>query len=630
MVRRSTSTTSSLGLRFNNLKTLPKLILGFSSVGAVMVIVVVVGLIGLNSAKQELQSIYDGSTLALSNVGVSSTNLGLYHSALLNTGRQTRKQDFDDAVAPLADLKRQTLAPLEAFKASELQSSSPDEGERKSSVVALQKALKDYFTASEGAIGAFSDSFNASLSDEQKQAMRDLGHFSLSVDVANKYGISTIEVRELMNKVRETAKELNDKGQAEADYHANMVLIGGLFALLLGGTIGYVFARNMARNIVHVADVAGQAAAGNLQARAKLESRDEIGHMATAFNTMLDRITSLVSTEEERDTMQKRLVQFLELVSAVGKGDLTKRGEVTADMFGNLADGFNLMIERFAQLMRHVRESAERVNKSAGALRENAGQMAGTARQQADESMKALGAVERLVISMRQVSDIAGASSDSARQVLQATEQGRIAVQETVQDMERIRSAVQRMSKQIKSLGDRSLEISQIVSTIREIANQTNLLALNAAIEAAGAGEAGARFAVVADQVRKLAESSTQATREVSDLVKVIQSETQNAVVAMEQETQAVEAGSASALRTGDVFRDISTIAERSAELAQNIASSAVEQAASTDLVGRSIKDFTGGATATQHATDQARATVEDMVKLAESLTASVAQFKLA
>jgi twitching motility protein PilJ len=253
-----------------------------------------------------------------------------------------------------------------------------------------------------------------------------------------------------------------------------------------------------------------------------------------------------------------------------------------------------------------------------------------TARHQAEESVQTLSAVESLAVSMRQVAQTAGASSDSARQVLTATERGRVAVQETVQDMQSIRAAVQRMSKQVKTLGDRSLEISQIVSTIRDIASQTNLLALNAAIEAAGAGEAGARFAVVADQVRKLAENSTQATREIADLVKMIQTETQDAVVAMEQETHAVEAGSASALRTGDVFKEISQIAERSAELAQLIANSAVEQAGSTETVGRSIKDFTSGAVATQKATDSARATVEEMAKLAEGLTASVAQFKLA
>jgi twitching motility protein PilJ len=185
------------------------------------------------------------------------------------------------------------------------------------------------------------------------------------------------------------------------------------------------------------------------------------------------------------------------------------------------------------------------------------------------------------------------------------------------------------MSKQVKTLGDRSLEISQIVSTIRDIANQTNLLALNAAIEAAGAGEAGVRFAVVADQVRKLAESSTQATREIADLVKVIQTETQDTVVAMEQETHAVEAGSASALRTGEVFNEISRISQRSSELAQTIASAAVNQTASTDQVGRSIKDFAGGAVATQKTTNSALATVEDMAKLAERLESSVSLFKL-
>jgi twitching motility protein PilJ len=288
------------------------------------------------------------------------------------------------------------------------------------------------------------------------------------------------------------------------------------------------------------------------------------------------------------------------------------------------------MTARFGQLLKQVRESADRVNKSAGTLRDSAGQMSGTARHQAEESVRTLNAVEQLASSMRQVADTAGASSESAKQVLAATERGNDAVQETVRDMHSIRSAVQRMSKQVKGLGDRSLEISQIVSTIRDIANQTNLLALNAAIEAAGAGEAGARFAVVADQVRKLAESSTQATREIADLVKVIQTETQDAVVAMEHETQAVEAGSASALKTGDVFSEISAIAQRSSELAQNIASAAAEQTASTDKVGRAIKEFTGGAVATQKATDSTRLTIEDMAKLAEGLTSSVAQFKIA
>jgi twitching motility protein PilJ len=584
---------------------------------------------GLSQLKGQLSSIYDESTVGVSHVAVSSTNLSLYHNALLSVADQRQKNDFDEAIIPLTELKRRTRTPLETYRPSAMHETVDGRRDGQELDVLLFK-LREYFASAESAVGALNDSFDPSLTDEQRQSMRELGITVLSTEVALWHGRSIWRFQWVAQLIRDLASELNDSGQSMAVHLTKVMLGGAVVALLLAIAIGYFLARSIVRDIIHVADVATQAAAGNLQARAKLASDDEVGHMAKAFNVMLDRITALVSTEEERDKMQKQLVQFLVLVSDVGKGDLTKRGEVTADMFGNLADGFNLMIQRFSQLMKQVRQAAERVNTSAGKLRDNAGQMAGTARHQADESIKALGAVEQLTSSMRQVTETAGASSETAHQVLKATEDGRLAVQKTVQDMQRIQLAVQRMSKQIKALGDRSLEISQIVSTIRDIANQTNLLALNAAIEAAGAGEAGARFAVVADQVRKLAESSTQATREVADLVKVIQSETQHAVIAMEHETQAVEAGSASAMRTGDVFQEISTIAQRSAELAQSIAAAAADQTTSTDQVGRSIKDFTGGAIATQKATDSARATVEDMVTLAEGLTTSVSQFKLA
>lgn len=614
---------------FKNLKALHKILMGLSIIVVGMMAIGLIGLMGLSQLKDQLRSIYDKSTVGVSLVAVSSTNLSLYHNALLNVADQKQQSDFDEAILPLAELKRRTMTPLETYRPSATHETV--DGRRDGQELdVLLFTLREYFASAESAVGALHDSFDLTLTDEQRQSMRELGTTVLSTEVALWHGRSIWRFQWVAQLIRDLANELNESGQSMAAYLTRVMLGGAVAALFLAITIGYFLARSIVRDIIHVADVATQAAAGNLQARARLESEDEIGHMAKAFNIMLDRITALVSTEEERDKMQKQLVQFLVLVSDVGKGDLTKRGDVTADMFGNLADGFNLMIQRFSQLMKQVRQAAERVNLSASRLKDNAGQMAGTARHQAEESVKALSAVEQLASSMRRVAETAGASSESARQVLKATEDGRLAVQATVHDMQRIQLAVQRMSKQIKGLGDRSLEISQIVSTIRDIANQTNLLALNAAIEAAGAGEAGARFAVVADQVRKLAESSTQATREIADLVKVIQSETQHAVVAMEHETQTVEAGSASALRTGDVFQEISTIAQRSAELARSIADAAADQTVSTEQVGRSIKDFTGGAVATQKATDSARATVEDMVTLAESLTNSVSQFKLA
>jgi twitching motility protein PilJ len=616
--------------RFEDLKTQSKLLTAFGIVGVIIMIMSSLGVWTNKHISQQTDAIYVDYTVPLIDFNTMLFNINKYHETLQDLSRAPRAADFKVDVEKIGPYKKEVDQLIAKYEAKNLRVSSSGREEAKE-LIALKSALATFFQQADAGIAAIAESFESkTLSSGQALQMRELGQLALTVSIAPAFDAVSSRHAEQIKTMQEVAKDLSNDAAKLAWNGTLALVIGGIIAVLLGVSIGYWVAHKLALGIGQVANVAQLAAGGNYQARAKITSKDELGQMAASFNAMLDRITALVTSESERDDMQKKLMGFLVLVSDVGKGDLTKRGEVTADMFGNLADGFNLMIVRFGQLLKQVREAAERVNKSAGTLRDSAGQMAGTAKHQADESTKTLNAVEQLASSMRQVSETAGASSESAKQVLQATERGRVAVQETVQDMQSIRSAVQRMSKQVKALGDRSLEISQIVSTIRDIANQTNLLALNAAIEAAGAGEAGARFAVVADQVRKLAESSTQATREIADLVKVIQTETQDAVVAMEQETQAVEAGSASALRTGEVFNEISGIAQRSSELAQTIASAAVNQTASTDQVGRSIKDFAGGAVATQKATDSARVTVEDMAKLAEGLTSSVAQFKLA
>ena len=614
---------------FEDLTTKWKLLTAFGMVSMIIIVMTALGVWTTERLRQQAEAIYVDYTIPLIDFNTMLLNVGKYNTALQDLSKEAHASDFRNSVGKLDVYKKEVEKVIVAYEGTVLRVSSTGRDEAKD-LVELKATLDSYFNQAEAGVAALAESFESkSLSASQAQQMHDLGQQALTAGIAPAYAQIVYRHGEQIKDLEAVAKDLSDEASQLAKQGILALVVGGTVAVLLGLGIGYWVARKMALGLSQVAHVAQLAAGGNYQARAKIKSKDELGQMAASFNTMLDRITVLVTSESERNDMQKRLMSFLILVSDVGKGDLTKRGEVTADMFGNLADGFNLMVTRFGQLLKQVREAAERVNKSAGTLRDSAGQMAGTAKQQADESRKTLSAVEQLTVSMRQVSATAGASSESANQVLQATERGRVAVQETVQDMQSIRTSVQRMSKQVKTLGDRSLEISQIVSTIRDIASQTNLLALNAAIEAAGAGEAGARFAVVADQVRKLAESSTGATREIADLVKVIQTDTQEAVVAMEHETQAVEAGSASALRTGEVFKEISGIAQRSSELAQTIASAAVSQTASTDQVGRTIKDFAGGAMETQKVTDSARVTVEDMAKLAEGLASSVAQFKL-
>ncbi len=613
-----------------NLKTRTKLLLSFGLVSFVIVVMAIIGVVTLQKMSEASQAVYADYTVPLAEFSEMGTALTTHHQILTNMTNISKHADFVAEFKRLAPYREKVNQVITDYASTILRVSRSGRDETKDLAI-LKPAIEQYFKEAEGALSALADSFGKNLTPAQAENMRDLGVLALRVNLQQPFDHVLARHHEQVMDLHDVARDLNEDAQVLSSNAMILTITAGLIAVALGLGIGYWIAQFFSKNLSHIAQIAQLAGSGNYQSRAKVTTKEEIGQMASGFNNMLDYITTaLAKAESERDELQKRLMVFLVLVSDVGKGDLTKRGEVTADMFGNMADAFNLMIQRFSQLMKQVRESAERVNTSAGALRTNANQMAGTAKQQADESVKTLGAVEQLAQQMRQVAETAGASSESAGQVLQATERGRLAVQETVHDMQNIRSSVQRMSKQVKALGDRSLEISQIVSTIRDIAGQTNLLALNAAIEAAGAGEAGARFAVVADQVRKLAESSTGATREIADLVKAIQTETQDAVVAMEHETQAVEAGSASALRTGEVFKEITGIAQRSSELAQTIASAAVSQTASTDKMGRSIKEFADGTVETQKATDSARATVEDMAKLAEGLKTSVAQFTLA
>ncbi len=614
---------------FRDQRTETKLIVGFGLVSIIIMFIAGLGFYKLRQLASQSQVVFVDYVVPLSEFNELGTALTDHHQILLQIASVTRKSDAEPDLAKLTSHEANIQKIIKAYEGTHLRASRSGRDEAKD-LALLKPALSNYFHEAKGAVSAYMDSFDKKLSAEQAEQLRELGILALTVNLTPAFDQAVLRHSEQVRDLTDIANDLNEEAKSSANSGQMLLLVSGLGAVCLGLWFGYRLARFFSRNVIHIADVATQAANGNFQARAKVESHDEFGQMAKSFNAMLDRLTTLVQTEDERDQMQKRLMAFLVMVSEIGKGDLTKRGEVTADMFGNLADGLNLMLGRFGKLLGQVRDAAERVNRSAGSLRETSTQMSGTARHQAEESVRTLGAVEQLTSSMKQVAETATVSSESAKQVLHATEKGRQAVQETVRDMQEIRAAVQRMSKQIKALGDRSLEISQIVSTIRDIASQTNLLALNAAIEAAGAGEAGARFAVVADQVRKLAESSTQATREIADLVKTIQSETQDAVVAMEHETQAVEAGSASAMRTGEVFGEISTIAKRSAELAVVIANSANEQSGSTERVGRALKEFTGGAVATQKATDSTRQTIEEMAKLAETLTAQVGQFKLA
>ncbi len=413
----------------------------------------------------------------------------------------------------------------------------------------------------------------------------------------------------------------------------------GVFAAVavLAVAAGVVFAGRITKPVTALVKVAQRVGQGDLSRLAPVTSRDEIGQMAATLNDSIVRLRALVQTEAERDeerrkreALQQNIVKFLDTVVEIGQGDFTKKGEVTGDVLGNVVDAINLMVEELAAVVGEVRHAALRVTSSSNEMMAMTGEMAMAAQAQSREAMNVSAAMAEMALSVRRVADNADQSAKAAGQTLDAAQKGEHAVRDSLAGMQQIRAEVQTISKKIKGLGDRSLEISEIVSTIQDIASQTHLLALNASIEAAGAGEAGLRFAVVADEVRKLAERATQATKDISALIRNVQAETQEAVVAMEEGTKEVESGYQVSLRAEESLQEIARISQAAAALAADISLATQKQVHGAESAATAVQSIAGVAAQTEHGVGQSRRTVDELARLAEELTAKLSRFKLA
>src|SRR3989441_1554112 len=419
--------------------------------------------------------------------------------------------------------------------------------------------------------------------------------------------------------------------------HAGQYLLavfGGV--ALLAVLAGMVFAHHITKPVTQVVRAAERVGQGDLSKLVTVTSRDEIGQLAVTFNDAVVRLRALVQTEAERDEersrredLQRNIARFLDIATEIAQGDLTKRGEVTSDVLGSVVDAINVMVGELATIIDDVRQAAHQVLASANEMIGAMEQTAGGAQAQSREAVSVSDAMETLTRSVRRVAEDAEASSAAARHAFDAATKGEQAVRASLTGMQRIRGEVQRISRKVKSLADRSLEISEIVNTIEDIASQTHLLALNAAIEAAGAGESGLRFAVVAEEVRKLAERSGKAAKDIVVLIKAVQSETQQAVMAMEEGTREVEAGFKVTVEAGERLHQIGEISQKAAALGPDILQTSQDQVRDVESGAVAVQSIAGVAVETEKAVLETRKTMDQMVRVAEALTASLARVKL-
>jgi twitching motility protein PilJ len=408
------------------------------------------------------------------------------------------------------------------------------------------------------------------------------------------------------------------------------LLIAGVLVLAVSVLLVVMLGNRVLKPVREIAEFSEKLASGDYKIKAEIDSHDDFGFIAENFNVTAEKAGRAVINQEAQESLQRSVTEFLTIVSQIARGDMTLRGKVTTDALGNVVDSVNYMLDNFTRVLERVRKSAIDVASNANEILLSSEDMSAGATQQDQEITNTSSAVEELTVSMKQVSNNAEASAEAARRALDAAEQGNRAVRDTLEGMQRIRASVQATAKKIKSLGDRSLEISEIINVINDITEQTNLLALNAAIEAARAGEAGRGFAVVADEVRKLAEHSRTATKDIAALIKAIQAETNEAVVVMEEGTKEVEVGAKLADQAGKALEAISSVVRQSAELVQEISLASKQQVRGTEGVANAMQIISNITRQTSQGARQTARTVEHMVKLSEQLNEALSQFRIA
>jgi twitching motility protein PilJ len=341
----------------------------------------------------------------------------------------------------------------------------------------------------------------------------------------------------------------------------------------------------------------------------------------------LQRLEEQAKRRNERN--QAAILRLMNELQEVADGNLTVQATVTEDITGAIADSVNYTVEELRGLVGRINSTAEQVNTASTQARDIATRLLTSSESQSREIR---GTGEKVLLMAQQINEVstsAGESAKVARTSLEAAERGQRAAYNQIAGMNEIREHIQDTAKRIKRLGESSQEIGEIVELITDITEQTNVLALNAAIQAASAGEAGRGFSVVAEEVQRLADRSAEAAKQIGALVRTIQTDTQDAVTAMERSTQGVVEGTKLSDAAGTALADIGRVSRQLAELIERFAHTTSEQASSAGGVAVSIERILAVTEQTSQGTRQTAQSIGQLATLARELKASVARFRV-
>ena len=449
-----------------------------------------------------------------------------------------------------------------------------------------------------------------SLTKEFEETFASLaqGHEGL-IEKEKVYLQATTEVDQAISNLVKTSRAQVVKANASLDaisvWAQRIVLIVGAVAVILGLLLAWGLAKGLTRQIDQIMVLLSEIGIGNFGARTKVLSNDELGDMAIALNGMLDNLTALIQSQDERDLIQDSIIKLMGEISDLTQGDLTVRAEVTEDITGAIADSFNTMADQFGDIVRQVQSATGSVDATATDVAKLTWNLAEKSGEQSKQVNTAMEAINEMTGLIRQVSQNAAQSAAVSAMSRSNARQGAEAVAKTNQAMDEIREQINETARSIKRLGESSMEIGNVVEIINAIADRTSILALNASIQAAMAGDAGYGFSVVAEEVQRLAEGSSNSTKQIELLVKSIQSDIKDVSNRMDESISKVVQGANLADNAHEKLQEIESVSNQLADLVESITQAAANQVRMSEAVTESMVTVGGLSEETAKATQE-------------------------